>query len=387
MEPLACADKIERVWFFHPSRISLLMVIMFAVGCPSKHNDRESITLNMREQPFVKTERQIPKILDISDQDYEQIWSLAKLPNDEELGLSDIFHYLVLYSIRSEGYRKEIEHLISIIQDEETGKTVLGDPVFHSSKFGIAMVTGRTSRAQETHRDQGLAEFGLLGIPSTLEVKVDGRKRPLSDAIQECIANFYLQKRELAWSATVLALYLPPQREWTNRFGERCSFDLLVDELLKRRFEDNSCAGAHLLEVLMLIYAVSLEENILSYDTQKNLKEHLHTVLDVVLRGQHEEGYWRVDWFVDLPDYEMPFDRPHVWTPQDNAESRLLATAHLLDWMLSLPEEFDVPDQTLLNAGQWMLDHLKTKTPERPPPICPYGHAIRGLELLSRENP
>ena len=182
---------MKRFDFAH-FRFIIVAILLFVTGCA--RSPEANTALLPREQPFVKTERPIPKILDINEQEREQIWSLAKLPKDEELGLSFIFHYLALYSICSENYRNKIDYLMSIIQDEETGKKVLGDPVFHSSKFGIAMVTGQTSRAQETHRDQGLAEFGLLGIPSTLEVKVGGRKRPLSEAIQECVANFYLQK-------------------------------------------------------------------------------------------------------------------------------------------------------------------------------------------------
>ncbi len=338
----------------------------------------------MREKPFEKHERPLKQYIELSAEDREHIWSLGKLPADDELGLSYVLHYLALYSSRPKEFQNEKEHLMSILQKEDIGRKALGDPVFHASKFGIAMSSGRTSRAQETHRDQGLAELGLLGMPSTLEIEVDGKTRRLSDAIRECVANFYLQENELAWSATAVALYLPPQKEWTNRFGEKCNFDQLVDELFKRRFEDNSCAGPHLLEALTLIYAISLEEDILEVETKQKLKTRLHSILDAVIQGQHETGYWRVDWFVEVPEYDMPFDKPHVWTPKDDDESRLLATSHLVEWMLDLPEEFDVPDEALSKAGQWMLRYLKTKRPEDNVPICPYGHAIRDLELLSR---
>ena len=172
--------KKKRDWAVPIALLSVLISLVLVVGCshgskPPEHLGSNAILI-IREQPFVKMERQIPKILDISEQDREHVWSLAKLPKDNELGLSDIFHFLALYSVRAGDYRNEIEYLMSVIQDGEIGKKVLGDPVFHSSKFGIAMVTGRTARAQETHRDQGLAEFGSLGIPSTLPVEIGGKK-------------------------------------------------------------------------------------------------------------------------------------------------------------------------------------------------------------------
>jgi hypothetical protein len=361
----------------------LVLVFLIVSGCSDRVNT-DSGCVRIREYPFVQKERSIKKLIEISDEDREMIWNFAKLPKDGELGLSFIFHYLSLYSLRPEKYQNEIVFLHSIIEQENVSKKVLGKSVFQPSKFGIAMVTGSTSRSYETHRDQGLAEFGLLGIPSSLEVEVVGKKRPISNAINECVANFYLDGKELAWSAIVLALYLPPQKEWTNRFGERCTFDTLVNKLIECHFEDNSCAGVHLLESLTLIYEVSLKDDILSQKVQRKLRERLQVILDTVIQVQDESGFWKLDWFTAIPNYNQPFDKPHVWTPTDDNENRLLTTAHLVEWMLRLPDEFDVPDSMLSQSGMWMLNHLRNKSLEETVSICPYGHAVRDLELLSR---
>jgi hypothetical protein len=182
----------------------------------------------------------------------------------------------------------------------------------------------------------------------------------------------------------VLALYLPPQKEWINRFGESCTFDVLVEKLLQCRFEDNSCAGAHLLESLTLIYEISLRENILTKKVQQKLRERLRIILSTVIRCQDNAGYWRLDWFNAIPSYSQPFDKQHVWTPHDDNESRLLATCHLIEWMLGLPDEFEIPDSTFIRGGEWMLNYLRSKKSDEPALICPYGHAVRDLELLSR---
>ncbi|MDR2707050.1 MAG: hypothetical protein LBC02_14860, partial [Planctomycetaceae bacterium] len=102
-----------------------------------------------------------------------------------------------------------------------------------------------------------------------------------------------------------------------------------------------------------------------------------------VIRTQDETGYWKLDWFTSISSYEYPYDKPHIWTPTDDQESRLLATSHLIEWMLELPEDFEVPDSTLVRGGRWMLNHLKTKKYEENTPICPYAHVVRDLELLA----
>jgi hypothetical protein len=352
------------------------------ISCQRLTEGKTAQSVSIREEPFVFESKTKP-LIPLAASERDEMWEFVRMPKDEEMGLSTIVHLLKVYSERPEKYAEEIRYLMSVIQNEEMAKKVLGDMLFRPSKLGIAITTGRTARSQETHRDQGVAELGWLGIPTTFEIDTNGKKYPFRETIKECVANFYLQKSELAWSAVALTLYLPPQSEWVNRYGERCNFDQLTDELLKRRFEDNSCAGAHLLESLTLIYKVSLEEKIISPEKQRKLNERLRTVFITLLQTQHETGYWRLDWFTSIPGYEQPFKDQHRWTPPDDPEGRLLATCHVVEWMLELPDEFDVPDEMLAKAGRWMLEHLKTKNPEDFIPVCPYAHVVRDLELLS----
>jgi hypothetical protein len=104
------------------------------------------------------------------------------------------------------------------------------------------------------------------------------------------------------------------------------------------------------LESLTLIYGISLQENILTLEMQHKLRDYLQHVLEVVIRTQNETGYWKLDWFTFITSYKYPFDKPHVWTPTDNQESRLLATSHLIEWMLGLPEDFKISDSTLVRG-------------------------------------
>jgi len=351
------------------------------ISCQRFTEEVSTSSVIIREKPFSFESKRKP-LIRLTPPEREEIWNFVRLPQDEEIGLSCVVHFLKVYSERPEKYMEEIRHLMSVIQKEEMAKKVLGDTLFRPSRFGIAITTGRTARTQETHRDQGIAELGLIGIPATFEIETNGRTYPFREAIKECVTNFYLQKRELAWSAVALTLYLPPQSEWVNRYGERCNFDQLTDELMRRRFEDNSCAGAHLLESLTLIYKISLNEQILSQEKQQELGKRLHVIFNTLLQTQHEAGYWRLDWFASIPDYGQPFQDAHRWTPPDDPEGRLLATCHVVEWMLDLPDEFAVPDKTFVKAGRWMIDHLKAKGLAFYPP-CPYTHVVRVLELLS----
>ena len=74
-------------------------------------------------------------------------------------------------------------------------------------------------------------------------------------------------------------------------------------------------------------------------------------------------------------------------SPPDSPEKRLLATSHLVEWMLYLPSEFKPPKDVLRRAGIWLLRHLEAKDDTRDAEFCPYTHAVGALECLSQPAP
>ena len=73
------------------------------------------------------------------------------------------------------------------------------------------------------------------------------------DVLLESLANFSFDQKDVAWTVMAYVTYLPPQTTWENRFGERTSFSDVVNILLRKDLNKESCAGTHILEALVCI--------------------------------------------------------------------------------------------------------------------------------------
>jgi hypothetical protein len=273
-----------------------------------------------------------------------------------------------------------VQEVYSLFQTEVNAKEYFKQHVFEATPYGIRMTTDRHCRADEAHRDQGLASFAELGVPLCWSIEVNGEEHQLREAVQECVANFYLKQKELAFTALALGLYLPPDREWTNRFQEHTTFDDVVAELCGRRLEDCCCAGTHLVYSTTILLRVDEQMPIISPHVRTQLRQYLRRLVDCAISTQQPEGYWMVTWYASTPE-----DTPEgKWTPPDTAETRLLATSHVAEWMLHLSEELRPPDDVLRRAGEWMLRELLRGSGQRTADLCPRSHAVGVLQCISR---
>jgi hypothetical protein len=202
----------------------------------------------------------------------------------------------------------------------------------------------------------------------------------LWDVLRDSIANFHTHQKELEWTALAYALYLPPVREWTNRFGERATFDDLVEELLARELRTSSCCGTHVVYTLTILARVDQQIPVLGATARQRLWQRLRDVIQVVRASQAADGGWSADWYRRLTPQLEP---PPVNARPDQPNIRLTATGHLAEWLLYVPEELDVPQSSVLRAGRWLYDMVRD-----PPPavianqFCPYSHAVCVLRHL-----
>src|SRR5262249_41994153 len=78
---------------------------------------------------------------------------------------------------------------------------------------------GRGQPERQSHPDQLLAVLGELGVPLDRPVSTAGGARTVAALLADSLANFDLDKREPEWTALAYALYLPPRKQWTDKFG------------------------------------------------------------------------------------------------------------------------------------------------------------------------
>ncbi len=227
----------------------------------------------------------------------------------------------------------------------------------------------------ESHPGQGLATFASLGVPlNTPIVLSNGSKDRVASILNDVVANFTLEG-EIYWDAAALALYLPPERSWTNKFGTKYDFDMLVDELIKRPVAGSPCVGTHALIDLTILLRADAETPLLSDSGRKAVRTHLKKVVDRLREVQDAEGGWSPHWSETQPPADPVL-----------ASDAVLTVGHHLEWMMLLPSDIRPDRELLKRALSRCLSLLQVNTKD-PAWIrkhyCPAVHAARSVWLLS----
>lgn len=244
------------------------------------------------------------------------------------------------------------------------------DPVFHSD-------------VGESHQDQCLATFAALNLPLNTPIHLKSRSYSISDLLSESVANFSFDQKELAWSALAFAKYVPPKREWVNRFRERTSFSRLVQYLLRRNLNSESCAGTHIFQALIQIDNAERKTSVLDKETRKELDSYLTAKLKEVVRRQQEDGSWSKQWCNSVND--------EIGT-MTSFQMSFLVTGHLLEVLNILDSQMRPPHAVYVRAAEWVGEALKS-VEIRPDGswVCPLTHSVRSArEILPRldvDNP
>jgi hypothetical protein len=326
--------------------------------------------------------------LALRPEDRERIRGLIQPVDRPHNTLSLCLHVLRLHGLTARfagGDLPSSEAILELLTDEEAGQKYFGSPPFTRTRSGVryptaGVIVGPTN-GWESHRDQVLAAFGELGIPLTQPLRFADTTLSVRDVLQDSLANYHGGHEELMWTGLAYALYLPPNRSWLNRYGERTSFDDLATELLARPLDQSPCAGTHLVYTLTVLGRADQQEPVLTGVVRERLWQRLRQARDAALAAQNPDGSWSLDWNrALLADAE----EKRVWVDANDRGNKLISTGHLAEWLLILPEELAVPDSCLERAGRWLHEQLRAATPDQVRDnFCPYTHAARVLLLTS----
>jgi hypothetical protein len=201
------------------------------------------------------------------------------------------------------------------------------------------------------------------------------RRAVMRDVLADSLANFHLGQRELEWTTVAYALYLPPIRVWTNRFGETFSFDDIAHELMRRPLALTSCCGTHVLHTLAILTRADAQISILSPDTRENVHRHLRQAVQVLVAKQQTDGRWTPDWFNTFSPYVGAAVAERSLAPTDS--NCLLVTSHVAELLLYLPSDIPVPDEVLRAAASWLAKNVEHASIEDGRKAsCPFTHAL-----------
>jgi hypothetical protein len=318
----------------------------------------------------------------------ECAWARRQIqaPYEKRVAAPEAYHLLRAHGLTGRLYHRDFrsgQDLLALLTDQQKSTKYYGRPTLERTRYGLRFpkfeVGPRLDDGTEMHRDQCLAALGELGVPLSLPLVVDGEPYTLREVLRDSLANFHLRQEELAWTGLAYALYLPPHREWSNRFHERFSFDDLAGALIAKPLQRESCGGTHLLFTLTVLYRADQERPVLSEPMRARVGDWLRKAAEATLRRQRTDGTWPQDW------YRGTLQDAPGWAP-DSTSGRLAITGHIAEWLLYLPPDMQPDQKTYRRAADWLYQELRKATPDQQwKLLCPYTHAACAVRELMCE--
>lgn len=371
---------------------SLSLCVPFVTGC-----DRQDSSSNIaghslhavgdRDQPFTLTNRSTSPL----HCDPGVVDAILQLSHPLPEGMTAS---LALHTLKTHGTSQSFDHsqiangadLLRALINDRVGAETFGSPTLVRTRYGVrAALVPSDLRAAEHHRDQLLAVLGELGYPAATEMIVGEVSFSVRDLIADSLANYHADQAEIGWTAMAYALYLPPRKQWVNKFGETFTFDDLAETVLTRSLHKESCVGSHLVWATLALYRVDREFTpLVSEMMRSRLHRRIQEYVDAAISNQNADGSWGSDWYgVE----SMPERWLHNVPDPDSFHSKLVATSHIPQWLMAMPSNIDVPDTILHEAGRWLIrvlgaaDHPPSPTEH----FCPVSHAGSFLQTINAE--
>jgi hypothetical protein len=238
-------------------------------------------------------------------------------------------------------------------------------------RFNLANDEIFDSPVGETHRDQCLATFAALNLPVSTPIQLKVGTFSIGSLLSESVANFSFDQHEPAWTAMAYAKYLPPKKEWTNRFGEKTTFSQMTEYLIGLDPNSQSCAGTHIFQALAAIDGADKREAILDHEARTQLDRYMTATISQVIFYQQSDGGWNWQWCDAIRGSSKSID------------SRILVTGHLLEVLTVLDSRRGFPEAVSRRAAVWAKQALSS--PDFHPDaslICPFTHASRGIRTV-----
>ncbi|AGA28227.1 hypothetical protein [Singulisphaera acidiphila] len=384
-----------------------LLATTAAVGAWWLRQPRASTTGAVRVAPL--TVRPIVPAIDARLDGAEITRQTDRLWPERKAPLGEIIHALRVFRPEDQAPtgRPSFAEMRGVLLNSESNQGWFnGSLSFIETRHGLRFVPP-SARAghpeQQPHTDQVLSILGELGVPLDAMIRTPAGDRPVRALFDDAVAEFQIEQ-ELEWTAVALALYLPPARSWTNRFGEATDFDALARELMGRPLARASCAGTHTLYALAMIHRTDAMVPVLSAPVRDALRDLLTRVSAEVATGQRDDGSFNprwhrrvtgLPWYAryqamrrssgpghDLPDLDLEGEAA------DSIEQKVLVTGHHVEWTLMLPPEMQMPPKVLAGAAGFLARVLSEASDgEVGHSFCPFSHAARFLRQAASAGP
>lgn len=226
----------------------------------------------------------------------------------------------------------------------------------------LPLATGVRVRTQEgqassPHFDHALAALAEVDTPLDFPLQTSEGVTTFRAMLEQALRDFSLNQTEYEWSTLVFALYLPPTRSWITKEGQKISFDILAQRMMRERMPRGVCYGNHRLFTLAALLQIDEQQSILSPPVRQEVVRYLTRMTAILVKNQHADGHWGPNWSQQAGEPELQLEGP-----QDEVGRQILATGHALEWWAIAPPECQPPRETLVRAGQWLVQTIESQT-------------------------
>ncbi|HET6324289.1 MAG TPA: hypothetical protein VFG04_06280 [Planctomycetaceae bacterium] len=313
--------------------------------------------------------------------------AIAKYCAAQPLRVSDHFHRWRFDGLQGAySNNLELEREVGQVQNQSHFKKIFAGspPLLFRSPYGWE-VRQRTPKAArdhweyEHHVDQFLATCAEIGVPVTFQIETDFGRVSIGELLDASRRSFD-PSQELCWTLVAYCTYLPEEPQWTNRFGDLCSYDAIVEKILSLSLDDGSCGGTH--KQFALAYCLAKVH--LSSDLRRQCEQYLERSSRALERSQLSSGAW-------TPFWATP-DSGTMGGP-DSASIRgvdlVRITGHQLEWVCLAPPNVRPSAECLSRALYFLADALnRADVASIQKEYCAYSHAACMLQrAMSRELP
>ena len=202
--------------------------------------------------------------------------------------------------------------------------------------------------------------------------------------LTQSMRDFSLNQTEYEWSALTYALYLPPHDHFYSTEGQKISFDLLAERIMRQRLSQGVCRGNHRLHALVMLLRVDDQHRILSDDSRERIIAYLQDVTRRFVKNQQADGFWNSEW----PGDERDGDAAPSNSTLSLMAQRILVTGHVMEWWALAPAEILPPDDVLVKAGQWLCHSIGDLSASQVKANYTFlSHAGRALALWRNRSP
>ncbi len=253
-------------------------------------------------------------------------------------------------------------------------------PLMVKTSYGVRPRL-QTGPATASHVDHTLACLAETGTPLDYPVLTGpgaGGQRTVNDLYQSAIKSFSLNQVEYEWSTLTFALYSPTNRSWFTTEGQRISFDDLANRIMRQKLTQGVCSGNHRLHTLAILLRLHEQQPLLSEAMREQIIGHLNSVTRQLVAHQAADGCWDLNWDGSKLENET----------QPARTRQILATGHALEWWAFAPETVHPPRESLVKAGQWLVNTIDGMTDREIATSYTFlSHAGRSLALWRGKFP